>query len=86
MNKFKLPTYVSLNGTEMKLRTVDKEYRGTEKEYHRAAGEWSVGYVVLDGKVFSVYINEYSPKEWLNNVELKPIALKEWREGNKGYV
>ena len=56
MKKFKLPTYVRMGHTEMKL-TEDK------KEYYRVAGQWSVGYTVRDGKVFSVYINEYSPKE-----------------------
>jgi len=80
MKKFELPVYVSMGGrTEMKL-TEDK------KEHYRIAGQWSVGYEVRDGKVFSVYNNEYSPMPWLNNVELIPITEKEWREGNEGYV
>ena len=78
MNKFKLPMYVSLNGSELKHH---KSYYTKEYEYYRAAGEWSVGYVVRDGKVFSI-----SDMKWLNDIELVPITKEQWKEGNQGYI
>lgn len=80
-----LPKYVSLNGTEMRLR--EKEYwrdglRG--KEYWRDAGSWSVNYKIIDGKLLSWHWRQ--GQDWLHRVELIPITEKEWRKGNSGYV
>lgn len=72
-SKFKLPKYVSLNGTAMRLKG---------KEYWRDAGLWGVTYKVKDSKVYSTCKHT----KWLNNVELTEITEEEWRKQNYDYI
>lgn len=69
-----LPKYVSLNGTELRLK---------DNEYWRDAGLWGVGYKIVDGKLFSCWIEEDAI---IHNKELIPITEEEWRKGNGKYI
>src|SRR5688500_7251157 len=72
----KLPPYVSLNGTMLRLN-----FGVYDLEYFRDAGLWEVTFTWGKGKLLAV-----SDKNWLDGVELTPVTYLEWLADNKGYV
>jgi hypothetical protein len=79
--RLKLPKYVSLNGTALKLEHTDD---GNHYHYWRVAGLWGVDYKIIDGKLYSWHWR--MGHDWLHRVELIPITEQEWRNDNRGYV
>jgi len=71
----RLSKYVKLLETEMKL---------DGDEYYRNAGNWSVKYKIIDGKLLSWHWNQ--GHNWLHRIELIPITKKEWEKGNRRYI
>lgn len=69
----KLPKFVRLDNSELRL---------VGNEYYRDAGKWSVGYKVVDNKLYSVLKGMPS----VDNKLLVEITEKEWRKGNGVYV
>ena len=69
-----LPKYVKIDRTALRLKG-DK--------YYRDAGQWSVGYKIIDGKLLSWHWRHGHP--WLHRVELVECTEQEWRENNGGY-
>lgn len=81
----KLPKYVSLNGSFLRLHNPEhnqfpgwKEYYA---EYFRDAGLWSVNIKIKEGVVYSS-----SSMDWLNDIELVSVTYEEWYQSNKGSV
>lgn len=86
--KNKLPKYVRLNNTAMRLlKAGNNAFSYNESEqYWRDAGYWGIDFRFdeIEQKWYSVSIGEET--DWLNNIELIPITRKEYREENKGYL
>lgn len=84
----KIPDYVSLDGTSMRLRhhkpvgafDNDKEY----SEYWRDAGEWGVGFKIKDGKLVSVF--PAKDMKYLHEKELIEITKEQYEKDNEGYL
>lgn len=70
----KLPYYVDLNGSALRLLP-------SSHSYYRDAGHWSVKYHFKNNKLFSL-----SDIKNLNGIELKKISFKKWYEDNKEYL
>ena len=71
----KLPKYVKLNNTALRL---------IGKTYYRDGGEWGVSYKIIDGVLLSWY-----PKmgmTWLHRKPLIEITEEEWRTDNGQYA
>jgi len=73
--KTKLPQYVSLDGTALRLRG---------NTYFRDGGEWSVQYRIIDGKLHSWSSAKLHPQ--LHRIPLIEITEEEWRADNGEYV
>jgi hypothetical protein len=93
MNK-KQPNYVRIilkDGYEsscLRLVENDNEFHGyPDKYYYRDAGDWGVGFKIVDNKLISdskiLYGNQHLQ---LHNKDLIPVTKKEWKKCNKGYV
>lgn len=81
----KLPKYVSLNGSFLRLYNPEHNsfpgWREYYFEYFRDGGLWGVNIKIKDDKVYSS-----STMHHLNDVELIPITYKEWYKSNMGCV
>ena len=76
--KKKLPKYVRLGHTEMRL--VDKTKQ--KQEYFRDAGSWSTDYKYLD----ETLVADFEGMPWIHEQPLIEITKDEWKKGNKGYI
>lgn len=81
-----LPPYVMLGTTAMRLYNPEHNqffgWNDLRVEYYRDAGCWSVGFKVVDGKVYSVDGSDGG----LNGIELTPISYTKWKKDNAGYI
>ena len=76
--KMRVPKYVSLDGTEMRL----KDFGNGHPTYYRDAGCWEVGFKInKDGRLFATSFFEH-----LNGIELIPISRQKWVKANKDYA
>lgn len=77
----KLPRYVTLDGTALRLKGEDWFGGRQNCMYYKDAGHWSVEFEERDGKLFSK-----SSMKHLNNVELIQSDWVTYRKANKGYL
>lgn len=70
--------------TVLKLETKESGIWANEKHmcYYKYAGEWSVDFRLINGKIFSVC----TVHKKLHNRELIPTTRREWVIDNKGYI
>lgn len=73
----KLPKYVRLGNTAMRLKEG-------AKQYWRDAGLWGVDYRIKKGKLIAWCPN--IGLDYLHRVELIEISEDEWRKANEGYI
>jgi hypothetical protein len=71
----KLPKFVSLNGTALRLQY---------NQYYRDAGEWGIGYRIIEGVLLSWCWGSKMP--WLHKQPLIEITEEEWRIDNGHYA
>ena len=77
--KMDFPHYVKFKDSDHTVLRL--EFFENSITYIKDAGCWSIGVKVKNGKMFSV--NNY--RESVNNIELIPAKLKEYKESNYGY-